>query len=64
MNTQKDMSKAVCRCKKVFFEDLEKAVADGATTFEEVQEVTKVGKGCRRCVKNAQEITEHLLKNK
>lgn len=58
---QSKMDKAVCRCKKVFFEDLENAVANGASTFEEVQEVTKVAKGCGRCKKHAEEVVQYIM---
>ncbi|WP_167959093.1 (2Fe-2S)-binding protein [Anaerosporobacter faecicola] len=53
--------KAICRCRKVTFEDIEQAVDNGATSFEEVQKETKVATGCGRCVKQAMEITNHLL---
>lgn len=56
--------KAICRCKSVFYQDLENAVENGATTFEEVQEVTKIAKGCGRCAKEAKEVVEHILKTK
>ena len=56
-----NMDKAICRCKKVFYQDLEQAVANGATSFEEVQEATKIAKGCGRCLKQAEEVVEHLL---
>lgn len=62
MEKNKDMSKAICHCKKVFYEDIEQAVANGATTFEEVQEITKISKGCGRCRKTAEEIVAHIIK--
>lgn len=61
---KRDMSKAICRCKKVFFEDIEAAIDNGASTFEEIKEHTKVSTGCRRCTQQAQEISEHLLSKK
>lgn len=58
-------TKVICRCKNVFFEDIETAVKEGASTFEEVQEKTKIATGCGRCLKQAQEITDFLIsKNK
>lgn len=62
MENKKDMSKLICYCKKVNYEDLEQAVANGAKTFEEVQEVTKIAKGCGRCKKQAEEIVAHIIK--
>lgn len=61
MSELKDMSKAVCRCKKVFFEDIEQVIKGGATTFEEVQAITKVGTGCKRCAAHAKEVTDCIL---
>lgn len=58
-------TKVICRCKNVFFEDIEAAIKEGASTFEEVQEKTKISTGCGRCLKQAQEVTDFLLsKNK
>ncbi|WP_242841315.1 (2Fe-2S)-binding protein [Lachnoclostridium phytofermentans] len=56
--------KAICRCKNVFYHDIEKAVKNGASTFEEVQEVTNISTGCGRCEKEAREIVEHIIKTK
>lgn len=58
-------TKVICRCKKVYFEDIENAIKEGASSFEEVQEKTKISTGCGRCSKQAEEITSFLLsKNK
>lgn len=63
--TNTDSNKAICRCRNVYFEDIENAIKEGASSFEEVQQKTKVAGGCGRCIKQAQEITSFLLsKNK
>ncbi len=51
----------VCRCKKVATGDIMKAVANGADTFEKVQEETKVATGCGACTKKAKEVFEEIL---
>lgn len=58
------INKLVCHCKKVSFEDIENAVANGAKSFEEVQEITKVGTGCGRCLTHAKDVTESILAKK
>ena len=60
---EQNKDKAICRCKKVYYQDIEQAVANGETTFEEVQEATKIAKGCGRCKAFAEEITTHILKS-
>ncbi|MDD5934700.1 MAG: (2Fe-2S)-binding protein [Clostridiales bacterium] len=61
---EQNMDKAICRCRKVFLADLEEAVNNGASSFEEVVEVTGIGKGCGRCKKQAQEVTEYFIHRK
>lgn len=51
----------VCTCLGLTVGDLKKAIEDGATTFEEVQEFTDVGNICGVCVGDVREIVEHLL---
>lgn len=57
-----DMDKLVCRCMKVSNGDIYKAVQEGATTFEEVQEKTKVSRGCRRCSDDVKRLIEEFVK--
>ncbi len=53
----------VCGCMKVTVGDIEKAIADGAKSFEDVQTATKVGTGCGACVgKNRAFVAELLAK--
>ena len=40
---------------------IKKAIEDGATTFEEVQQMTNVGNVCGVCIGEVREIVEHLL---
>lgn len=61
---QRDITKAVCKCRRVYFEDIENAVKDGATSFEEVQKATGVSQGCGVCLKRAKEITDFALSKK
>lgn len=57
MNTEK----VICPCYKVTKGDILKAVEKGATSFKEVKQVTKVGKGCGKCKKKAKKLTKKLL---
>jgi len=53
--------KTVCYCRRVTIGDMEQAVKDGARSFEEVQEVTKVSTGCKKCLDYAKNVAKELL---
>ena len=55
-NDKMEENKVVCGCYKVTVEDLNNAVKNGAKSFEEVQDITKVGTGCGHCIKNNKEL--------
>ena len=57
-----DLNQKVCGCKGVTIGDIKIAIENGATKFEDVQETTKVGTGCGRCVDSVKEIVLELLK--
>ncbi len=59
-----NMDKLVCRCMKVRNGDIYKAVQDGATTFEEVQKITNVARGCRRCSDDVKRLIEEFVKER
>jgi nitrogen fixation NifU-like protein/NifU-like protein len=46
----------VCVCMQVTDEDIEHAVLEGARSFHELQEMTKIGTGCGECQENAQAV--------
>ena len=54
-------SKVVCGCYKVTEQDLNNAIKNGAKSFEEVQEITKVGTGCGRCVESNKALVNKLI---
>lgn len=54
----------VCQCMGVKVQDIKDAIANGAKSFEEVQEVTNVGTGCGGCVDSVKELVEDLLAKK
>lgn len=58
------MDKTVCFCIKVTNGDIYKAVMDGATTFEEVQEKTNASRGCRRCSDDVKRLIEEFVKER
>ena len=51
----------VCTCLGLTIGDLKKAISDGATSFEEIQQMTDLGNICGVCVGEVREIVEHLL---
>lgn len=56
-----DKDEVVCTCFGVTVEHLQKAIDDGAKTFDEVKQVTQVGTGCESCLASAKEIVGKLL---
>ena len=54
-------NKVVCGCYKVIEQDLNNAIKNGAKSFEEVQEITKVGTGCGRCVESNKALVNKLI---
>lgn len=60
----KEHGQVVCGCLKVTDQDIEKAIRNGANSFEEVQVVTKVGTGCGNCVDSNKVLVNELLLRK
>lgn len=58
-----DNTTVVCECFKVTVSDIKKAIENGARSFEEVQEVTKVGTGCGNCNNSIKQLVTQLLVN-
>jgi bacterioferritin-associated ferredoxin len=56
-----DNDKVVCKCKKVSVQNLKDAIDNGAKSFEEVQEATKVGTGCGMCKDSVKVLVDELL---
>jgi nitrogen fixation NifU-like protein len=47
---------------KITNQDIEEAVLDGARSFEDVQERTKVGMSDKNCIPEAKKLTEHYIR--
>ncbi|UCG64415.1 MAG: iron-sulfur cluster assembly scaffold protein [Deltaproteobacteria bacterium] len=54
---KKEEERVVCKCMNITDQEIEHAVLEGARTFYELQEMTKVGTGCGEC---KQEVTQLL----
>ena len=52
----------VCTCMGVMASELEQAIADGVTTYEELQDMFGVGTGCSSCVPEVEEMLEKARK--
>ncbi|MCC8069981.1 MAG: (2Fe-2S)-binding protein [Ruminococcus sp.] len=57
-----DKDTVICNCYGVTTEDIENAIKNGATSFEEVQEITGVGTGCGACISTAESLVNELLR--
>jgi nitrogen fixation NifU-like protein len=50
----------ICHCIGITDKDIEEAFKNGARTWEDLQNATKIGTGCRGCQNNALEILHEL----
>ena len=57
-----DREKTICSCFGITAGEIEDAVKNGATTFEEVQDATNAGAGCGACISEVTELIEELTK--
>lgn len=57
-------SNVICGCINVTEQDLIDAVNKGANSFKEVQDITKVGTGCGKCVGSNEALVNELILNK
>lgn len=51
----------ICTCMSVSIGDIRKAIASGARTFGEVQDITGVGTVCGVCTDEAEAVVTRLL---
>ena len=54
-------ARLVCQCMNVTDEEIEEAVLEGARTFYELQERTKIGTVCGQCKDEAQKLLEEYI---
>lgn len=59
-----DRNQLVCGCMKVTYGQLEDAVKNGASSFEDVRKATSVSCGCGRCEDKVRHLVEELLQEK
>lgn len=56
-----DLDKIVCYCQNITNGMIKDAVLDGASTLEEMQEVTGAGTACGACIENVQHLVEQFV---
>lgn len=59
-----DMEKIVCNCYSITNGGIKEAVDNGATTLEEVQEVTGAGTICGACLEDVQRLIDEFVAEK
>lgn len=59
-----DDKKIVCGCFNVTVGDLKITIDNGAESFEEIQEITSVAKGCKKCTDSVKELISSMVKDK
>ena len=55
---KKEQSKVICQCMSITDHDIEDAVLEGARTYFELQELTKLGTVCGQCKEEAEVLLE------
>lgn len=61
-NVRGEKARVVCQCMNITDKDIEHAVLEGARTFYELQERTKVGTGCGGCKDEVKKLLEEYKK--
>lgn len=56
-----DLTKIVCNCFDVTGEDIKAAIDGGASSVEEVQDITNAGNGCGGCMELIENVVDELL---
>lgn len=59
-----DPDKIVCNCLGVTNGTIKEAVDSGASTLEEVQEITEAGTICGACIDDVQHLVESLVRER
>ena len=54
----------VCLCNAVSDKQIKKAISDGASSVEEIQQVSNVGKNCGSCIYAVQEMLDREVGDK
>lgn len=57
-------NKELCCCHNVTVNDVKKQIEKGVTTFQELQEKTKIGTDCPPCKESNEKVFEMLLNEK
>jgi nitrogen fixation NifU-like protein len=55
---KKEEERVVCQCMNITDQEIEHAVLEGARTFNDLQEMTKVGTGCGECTDEVMQLLE------
>ena len=56
-----NLEKVICPCFQITKGDIVRAVEEGAGSFKEVKQATKVSMACGKCKKKAKKLTKKLL---
>jgi len=56
--------KVLCECHNVTLNDVKQKIKEGVTSFQELQELTKLGTDCPSCKDQNEELFKHLIEQK
>jgi NAD(P)H-nitrite reductase large subunit len=60
MNRNKD--DIICHCQEVTYKTILQAIQNGATTVDEISEITDAGIACGYCLEEIEDILEEFIK--
>ena len=60
-NLKNSDARVICNCLGITDKDIEQAVLDGARSWEQLQEATKIGTVCGSCKTEAEELSHELV---
>ena len=58
---KRDPKEIICHCEQVTYDEIQKAIRNGARTVEEISDQTNAGIACGYCIETLEEILEEDL---
>lgn len=57
----RDPKEIICHCNQITYETIKKAIDNGATSVEDITDITDAGNACGYCIETLEEIIEELI---
>ena len=59
----RDRDDIICHCQQITYDEILKAIQNGAQTVEVIGDITEAGIACGSCIEDIEEILEEELNN-